>query len=401
MRTISRVAGLVFIKGVFKLLPAAWALKTGCFLGRLAYLLFPYRRTVAIENLRRAFPDKSAFSIRETARSAFENTGINLAYLMRLSSVRDINNDFAGDQSRAESVLLAWHPIHYGILKASVKEDRCFLASPGSENGLPVSFFGRPVNFSREVAALFRGSGRGAVPVSGVWKNGFFSLKSEKPLTFISADDPLKSDFINTQAQACWVEKKIREKPGEWVWMRGFRDAPWPAVFLDRDGTLNADYGYVSDYDKFDLLPGVSEAMRRMRGAGYLIVIVTNQSGVARGYYTSADFRKLTGRMLDSFLSEGVIVDRVYSCFHHPDDGCACRKPAPGMGIRAMKELNIDLSRSFMVGDKPSDVEFGENLGMKTILVMTGEGEKSRPVCGPGYTARDLSEAASIITANE
>ena len=143
------------------------------------------------------------------------------------------------------------------------------------------------------------------------------------------------------------------------------------AVFLDRDGVINVDSGYVGDWDSFVFLPGVIDAMRILCDAGYALVIVTNQSGIGRGYYSEEDFNRLTERMRDELSGHGVGVAGVYFCPHLPEatlpqyrKTCDCRKPKPGLIHRAMEELDIDLTRSAMVGDKDSDMQAALAVGI-------------------------------------
>jgi D-glycero-D-manno-heptose 1,7-bisphosphate phosphatase len=155
-----------------------------------------------------------------------------------------------------------------------------------------------------------------------------------------------------------------------------------PAVFLDRDGTLTEEIGYVNHPMRLKLIPGVARAIRLLNEAGILTVVVTNQAGAARGYFTE-DLIDVTHQRLRNLLREetNAHLDAVYYCPHHPREGpahlrirCDCRKPGPGMIRRAASEWPIDLSRSIMVGDKISDSEFGHRLGLRTVMVMTGYG---------------------------
>ena len=149
-----------------------------------------------------------------------------------------------------------------------------------------------------------------------------------------------------------------------------------PAVFIDRDGTLIEEKEYLSDPDGIVLIPGTFEALRTLRDAGFALVVVTNQAGIARGYYTVDDYRAVAAR-LDEILSEGgVPVDRTMFCPHHPDFGgpCDCRKPGTGMYREAAAALGLDLAASYYVGDKMSDVVPAEALGGRGILVRTGYG---------------------------
>lgn len=152
------------------------------------------------------------------------------------------------------------------------------------------------------------------------------------------------------------------------------------AVFLDRDGTLNVEKEYVFRYEDWEWVPGAVEGLKRLAGLEFRLVVVSNQSGVARGYYRVSDVQILHNRVAKELETKGVHISGFYFCPHGPKDGCECRKPKPGMILQAEKELGIDLSRSFMVGDKLIDVEAGQAAGVRPILVGTGYGaiEKKR-----------------------
>jgi len=139
------------------------------------------------------------------------------------------------------------------------------------------------------------------------------------------------------------------------------------ALFVDRDGTLIEDVGYPKDPADVVLVPGAAAVLRDARRRGYLLVIVTNQSGVARGMFDESVARRVQARVEELFAAEGVRFDGVYFCLHGPHDGCACRKPAPGMLLAAARDLGIDLGASLMVGDKASDVEAGRAAGARAI----------------------------------
>ena len=171
-------------------------------------------------------------------------------------------------------------------------------------------------------------------------------------------------------------------------------------VFLDRDGTLVEDVGYGHREEDYHLLPGVTEALLRLRDAGYRFAIVTNQSGIGRGYFDHTDFERFQELLLADLAAAGIEVDQTYVCPHHPDDGCPCRKPAPGMLERARDELGADLSRSWMVGDSARDVGLAHNAGALGLLVLTGNGreEQSRlPADAAGRVVADLAAAADTI----
>ena len=152
------------------------------------------------------------------------------------------------------------------------------------------------------------------------------------------------------------------------------------AIFLDRDGTLNIDYGYVHEIDQFHFIEGSIEALQQLKQMGYLLVLVTNQSGIARGYFSEQQFLQLTEWMDWSLADRGVDLDGIYYCPHHPDgigefkQDCDCRKPKAGMLNQAIKELKIDPARSIMIGDKMEDMIAGKSAGIKTnVLVRSGK----------------------------
>lgn len=136
------------------------------------------------------------------------------------------------------------------------------------------------------------------------------------------------------------------------------------AVFLDRDGVINEDSGYVSKIENFKFLDGVFETLKEFRKLGFLLIIVTNQSGIARGFYTLEDFMILNEFMLNEFAKNAVFIDKVYFCPHGVEDGCECRKPKPDMILRALREFDIDPQKSFLIGDKPSDIEAAKNANL-------------------------------------
>ncbi|MFV0576321.1 MAG: D-glycero-beta-D-manno-heptose 1,7-bisphosphate 7-phosphatase [Vibrio sp.] len=154
-----------------------------------------------------------------------------------------------------------------------------------------------------------------------------------------------------------------------------------PAVFIDRDGVINVDHGYVSNQDDFEYIEGVFEATKALKDMGYQLVLVTNQSGIARGYYTEDEFLTLTEWMDWNFVDKGVEFDGIYYCPHHPQGSvekytqdCDCRKPKTGMFVSAQKELKIDMANSVMIGDKADDMRAAIAAGVGTkILVRTGK----------------------------
>lgn len=142
------------------------------------------------------------------------------------------------------------------------------------------------------------------------------------------------------------------------------------AIFLDRDGVINLDKAYVSKIEDFEFCEGVFEALTHFQNLGYLLIIVTNQSGISRGYYTEEDFQKLTDWMRKELLHVRIKIDAVYHCPHAPEANCACRKPQSGMFLKAIEDFNIDVKQSWMIGDKPSDIEAALGAGiLNTILL--------------------------------
>ena len=168
-------------------------------------------------------------------------------------------------------------------------------------------------------------------------------------------------------------------------------------MFLDRDGTLIEERGYLSKLEDIALFADTPAALRRLRDAGFALVVVTNQAGIARGYFDEAFVQKAHRYLGEMLAAEGIVIDGYYYCPHHPDGlvpeysrVCRCRKPAPGMVEHAARDLDLDIDRSFVVGDKWLDVELATNAGARGILVRTGygAGDEQRP---------ELSKAIAIV----
>lgn len=145
------------------------------------------------------------------------------------------------------------------------------------------------------------------------------------------------------------------------------------AVFLDRDGTLNFDPGYLGDPDKVKLFPGVSKGLSRLKKNNFLLIVISNQSGVTRGLITEEDVKAVNIRINEILKADNISIDAFYYCPYHPEfdppDKCECRKPSPQMVLQAAEDFQIDLSKSYFIGDTQSDIECGINAGVKTILV--------------------------------
>lgn len=177
------------------------------------------------------------------------------------------------------------------------------------------------------------------------------------------------------------------------------------AVFLDRDGTINEEKEYLYRPEEFVLLSGVPGAVRALNEAGFMVVVITNQSGIGRGYYNEEALQVLHAHMDAELAKHGAAVDAYYFCPHHPEHGtgpyhqeCSCRKPLPGMLMTAAADLQLDLSASFMIGDKISDMEAGLKAGCRPILVRTGYGKEEERLLPDGIDAcDDLPAAVQLI----
>jgi D-glycero-D-manno-heptose 1,7-bisphosphate phosphatase len=183
-----------------------------------------------------------------------------------------------------------------------------------------------------------------------------------------------------------------------------------PAAFIDRDGTLTEEVGYVNHPGRLRLLPRTAEAIRRLNAAGVAAVVVTNQAGIARGYFSEDVLQATNAELLKQLKRAGASLDGLYVCPHHPTEGtppfraaCDCRKPAPGLLLRAARELVLDLAASTVVGDKAGDVATAARVGARGVLVLTGYGlgewdyrRASFPV-PPDHVAADLLDAVEWI----
>jgi D-glycero-D-manno-heptose 1,7-bisphosphate phosphatase len=181
------------------------------------------------------------------------------------------------------------------------------------------------------------------------------------------------------------------------------------AIFLDRDGTINKDVGYPDTSDQIEIYSSSFEALGKINAAGFLAVIITNQSGIGRGYLSEADLEEIHHKMKADFAERGVHVDGIYFCPHYElsenpryRKDCDCRKPKPGLALRAAKDLGIDLAGSYFIGDKVEDVLFGLNIGARPVLVLTGFGAESEKKLKemsirPAHTAPDLLAAVNWI----
>jgi D-glycero-D-manno-heptose 1,7-bisphosphate phosphatase len=181
------------------------------------------------------------------------------------------------------------------------------------------------------------------------------------------------------------------------------------AVFLDRDGTINEEVDFVRTPEELVLIPGAAAAIRRLNEAGLVTCVISNQSGVARGFYTEEDLIGIHAKLERDLAAAGARIDRIYYCPHHPTKGsppydvaCACRKPAPGMLLQGSREFGADLARSFVVGDRDVDIQVARAVGAHSVLVRTGYGlrtleETAGTDIVPDYVASDLTDAVTHI----
>lgn len=166
-----------------------------------------------------------------------------------------------------------------------------------------------------------------------------------------------------------------------------------PAVFLDRDGVLIEEKSYIASEKELSVFPYATECIRRIHEKGYYAIVITNQSGVSRGFFTEAELQEM-----NKYLMQQTNVDAIYYCPHHPKDKCYCRKPQIGMFKAACKEFSIDMRYSYMVGDRASDILAGQNAGVRTVLLESGYGS-ARLECDviPDYILKDLRSVVEIL----
>jgi D-glycero-D-manno-heptose 1,7-bisphosphate phosphatase len=188
------------------------------------------------------------------------------------------------------------------------------------------------------------------------------------------------------------------------------KDRMKPAVFLDRDGTINEQMGYINHLSRFIMLPDAANAIKRLNAAGIPVVVVTNQSGLARGYFPESLLGEVHQKMEQKLADEGAHVDGIYICPHHPEakeekfrENCNCRKPKNGLFLQAAADLQLDLSKSYVVGDRWSDLKAAAQCQAKGILVLTGYGRGDYEFIGPNqetqphYVAENLQDAVTWI----
>lgn len=164
------------------------------------------------------------------------------------------------------------------------------------------------------------------------------------------------------------------------------------AIFLDRDGVINLDHSYIYKKEDFEFCDGIFETLQYLSSLGYTFFIVTNQSGIGRGYYSEEDFQKLTSWMIDEFARKDIKITKVYHCPHSPDENCECRKPKIGMFKKAQKEFHIDMKSSWMIGDKQSDIQAGKNSGIPNTIFINSSTCKEA-----SYSVKSILDIIDII----
>jgi D,D-heptose 1,7-bisphosphate phosphatase len=178
------------------------------------------------------------------------------------------------------------------------------------------------------------------------------------------------------------------------------------AIFLDRDGTIVVDVGYMNNPSQIEFIPGSIDALKKINASGYKAVVITNQAGVARGLLTEDMLQTIDKTLHKHILSGGAHLDALYYCPHHAEHGhypykqaCECRKPHPGLLKKAERDLKIDLAQSFMIGDRTSDIEAGKRVGTKTVLILNdaNRGEEKNLKEQPDHIAKNLLEAVNWI----
>ena len=166
------------------------------------------------------------------------------------------------------------------------------------------------------------------------------------------------------------------------------------AVFIDRDGTINVNVEYLNTPDNFQIYPGVAEGIKLLQDNGYKIIVITNQSGIARGYFSEETLDMIHEKMKNELSNKGASIDAIYFCPHHPEDGCNCRKPNIGLFKKAIKDFDVDPMHSFIIGDRMLDVEAGFKIGLKTVLVPEDkekvEKEMMESKIKPDYVCEDF-----------
>jgi D-glycero-D-manno-heptose 1,7-bisphosphate phosphatase len=170
-------------------------------------------------------------------------------------------------------------------------------------------------------------------------------------------------------------------------------------VILDRDGTIVCNRHYLSDPAGLEFLPGAAEGLRALHEQSFGLIVITNQSGVGRGFFSFDQLQAMNARLMQMVEDIGARIERIYVCPHRPDENCACRKPGTLLLLQAATELKFDPARAVVIGDNPSDIEFGHRVGALTMLIAAQEPLDANPSSRPDHVVRNLQDAASILLA--
>jgi len=177
-----------------------------------------------------------------------------------------------------------------------------------------------------------------------------------------------------------------------------------PCIFIDRDGTICEDKVYLADPEGLVIFPEVPEGIQRLKKSGFLTIVITNQSGIGRGYFDKETLEKIHERLKGILKEKGAVIDAIYYCPHHPEENCDCRKPKTGLVQQALKDFEIDLDRSFIIGDTDMDTELGRKMGMKTILLTRPSNPTVAGISRGGipsdFTTEDFQKAVEWILKN-
>lgn len=297
--------------------------------------------------------------------------------------------------------LLAWHRAHRA-------EGSIWLVPVGNAK----SFARVKLDASGAVAAFREKAGDGPAWVSaGAYLLSHRLLQSITPGTAVSLEREVFPRWVRKGLFGCRAGRALLDigTPDSYgsaaAQLAALRQRPPAArnsrrmVLLDRDGTVCVERGYVDDPDQIELLPGAAAGLRKLRMLGMGLILVTNQSAVGRGYLTFQQLDRIHSRLKEMLRAESVAFDAIYVCPHRPDEGCECRKPAPGMVLTAVRELAFEPRACFVIGDKPSDVELATGIGATSLLVTTGYGQETlaQRQTEADYAVDSLMEAAEVI----
>jgi D-glycero-D-manno-heptose 1,7-bisphosphate phosphatase len=267
----------------------------------------------------------------------------------------------------------------------------------------------RPLNTEQDRAYVLAGLASVAMVTFFDTRTPVELIQKIRPDIYVKGGDYDMASLEETRVVSSWGGQSIAipfvDGFSTTALVKRIRQPLRKAAFLDRDGVINLDRAYVHRWEDFEFVPGAVEGMRRLQAAGYALVIVTNQSGLARGLYTEAQYQALTQRLLSELQQQGVQVEGVYHCPHHPKGtvpelalDCDCRKPAPGMVLKAAGELGLSLPDSILVGDKPSDIEAARAAGVGRAYLVDSDNPESGTVQGiaDGHFANLLACATHL-----